>query len=330
MKAPAPIATESRPPSRLARLGAAAFYGGTSLLIIWANKTLLTRVDFSSPSALAASQMLVTTAVLAVLSGAGVVSIQAPSAAAVLSVFPLSALFLLDVLCSLSATKLLSLPMFAVLRRFSVPFTMILERAAGQAQPSTAVTLCVWTMVAGAFIAAYDDLAFSLPGYVVIFVGDALTAARGVYLKHATQRADHTRASLLFYQSLISLALMLPALIAGGQASAALAELQSFSATDRVLFGLASSLGLVLNYAIVVCTQVNSALTTTIVGCIKNLATTYAGMFIGGDYRFSVTNFSGITVSAVASVAYSALVFAIRSGGTPRLRSATKWQQGRQ
>ena len=60
-----------------------------------------------------------------------------------------------------------------------------------------------------------------------------------------------------------------------------------------------------LQYAIFVCTQHNSALTTTVVGALKNVATTYVGMFLGGDYAYSLVNFAGITVSCVASLVYS-------------------------
>ena len=72
-----------------------------------------------------------------------------------------------------------------------------------------------------------------------------------------------------------------------------------------VAVALSASLGPVLQYAIFVCTQHNSALTTTVVGALKNVATTYVGMFLGGDYAYSLVNFAGITVSCVASLVYS-------------------------
>ena len=82
-----------------------------------------------------------------------------------------------------------------------------------------------------------------------------------------------------------------------------------------VAVALSASLGPVLQYAIFVCTQHNSALTTTVGGALKYVATTYVGMCLGGDYAYSLVNFAGITVSCVASLVYSWAVQPL-----PRLR----------
>jgi hypothetical protein len=65
------------------------------------------------------------------------------------------------------------------------------------------------------------------------------------------------------------------------------------NSTFVVLFFCSSIMGMVLTVSIFKCTQFNSALTTTVIGCLKNVLISYGGMFIGGDYLFSLVNFLG-------------------------------------
>ena len=53
------------------------------------------------------------------------------------------------------------------------------------------------------------------------------------------------------------------------------------------------------------CTRVNSALTTTIIGTMKNVFLAYIGVLLGGDYVYSGVNFIGITLSVLAGVLYA-------------------------
>nr|CAD7202950.1 unnamed protein product [Timema douglasi] len=186
----------------LRRIGSAAFYGASSFLITVVNKTVLTTYGFPSYQVLALGQMTATILVLFVAKRIGLLSFPSLERGTFKKIWPLPLIYVGNMVFGLGGTKELSLPMLTVLRRFSILMTMVGELYILGVRPSLAVQLSVYTMIIGAVIAASNDLAFSLEGYILVLLNDVFTATNGVYMKQKLDTAELGKHGLMFYNSL--------------------------------------------------------------------------------------------------------------------------------
>lgn len=112
------------------KLSSAIFYGTASFLIIFLNKLILGSTNkgfygFPSFSFLAVTQFLTTSACLWGCKKAGKIQITELNADVLRIMSPLVLISLANVISGLGGTQKINLPMFTVLRRFSIFFTMV-------------------------------------------------------------------------------------------------------------------------------------------------------------------------------------------------------------
>ncbi|XP_063229530.1 LOW QUALITY PROTEIN: UDP-sugar transporter UST74c-like [Bacillus rossius redtenbacheri] len=300
------------------RVGSAGFYGVASFLITVINKVVLTSHGFPSYQVLALGQMTATVLVLFAAKRLGLLTFPAPERGTFRKIWPLPLIYVGNVMFGLGGTKELSLPMLTVLRRFSILMTMVAEFYILNIRPSMPVQLSVYTMILGAVIAASNDLAFSLEGYVLVLLNDVFTASNGVFMKQKLETAELGKHGLMFYNSLFMLAPGLAVAWLTGDVDRALAFDRWGDPVFTSQFLASCFMGFVLTYSIILCTMFNSALTTTVIGCLKNILVTYLGMLIGGDYIFSWVNFVGINVSVLGSLLYTYVTFRRQAPPVPR------------
>uniref|UniRef100_A0A8C8FUV9 Sugar phosphate transporter domain-containing protein n=1 Tax=Oncorhynchus tshawytscha TaxID=74940 RepID=A0A8C8FUV9_ONCTS len=218
-------------------------------------------------------------------------------------IFPLPLLYVGNHITGLASTKKLSLPMFTVLRKFTILMTMIMEARLLRKTFPNRLIYSVLAIVFGALVAASSDLAFDAEGYTFILLNDVFTAASGVYTKKKLGTEGLGKYGILFYNAFI---IVIPTLLASAF-TGDLHKVNGFPYTMIKMLRLC--LRFVLMYSIVLCSHYNSALTTTVVGAIKNVAVAYIGMFLGGDYLFSWTNFLGLNICISGGLVYSYLTF---------------------
>ncbi|XP_044587963.1 UDP-N-acetylglucosamine/UDP-glucose/GDP-mannose transporter-like [Cotesia glomerata] len=291
------------------RVSSALFYGIASFLITVINKTVLTTYNFPSFQVLGLGQMVSTIIILYIAKKLHYVDFPNLEASTIPKIFPLPIIYIGNMIFGLGGTKQLSLPMFTALRRFSILMTMVAEYYMLSIKPPMPVQLSVHTMIIGAVIAACDDLAFNLEGYIFIFVNNIFTAANGVYTKKKLNSKELGKYGLMYYNSLIMIVpLTLVAWWTGD-----INKAMQFNHWTNLLFifqfSLSCIMGFILSYSVLLCTFYNSALTTTIIGCLKNITVTYLGMVVGGDYIFSWWNFIGLNLSVVGSLMYTWITF---------------------
>jgi len=316
--------TTSSPPHTLfVKVSSCVFYGVCSFLIVIVNKTVLTSHKFPSFQVLGIGQMVATIVVLSCAKQLSIIKYPNASSDIPRKIFPLPVIFLGNLVFGLGGTKKLSLPMFTVLRRFSILMTM-----AGQyfvlGQPSSfQVQGSVYAMILGALVAASNDLSFDIVGYVYILLNDFFTAANGIYVKKKMDHKDLGKYGLMFYNSLF---MLVPAVVFAyetGELDKAMDYPHWTDAWFLSQFLISCIMGFILTYSIFLCTFYNSALTTTVIGCLKNIIVTYIGMVIGGDYIFSWTNFIGLNISIAGSLWYTFVTFSSQVESKPKPPGAT-------
>lgn len=273
------------------------------------NKTVLTSWKF--PSFLVVSIGQLTAAVIVLYIGKQIKIISFPSYddSIIRKVMPLPFFHFGNMASGLGGTAALSLPMFTAIRRFSILITMLLEFKILGVKPSFAVQLSVWCMIGGAILAAADDLSFSVEGYSYVMLANIITAAYGVSIKQKIETVDIGKYGIMFYNSLL---MIVPAVILAwlvGDLHSAYQFKHWLNPMFTLQFLCTCFMGFILTYSTFLCTQYNSALTTAMVGCFKNVFVSYLGMFIGGDYTYSVLNFIGINISVIGSIYYTYVIF---------------------
>lgn len=295
----------------LVRLLAVFYFMGSSMLVQFTTKAVFTNYGFHYPLTVALLQM----AFIAPVSYA--VARPQLSWALVKQLGPLATVNVLNVVCGLIGTAGLNVPMFIALRRFTLLFTILLERFWLKKSHDWPTLSAMGIMIGGALIAAATDLSFNPRGYAAVLCNDLLTSLYLIMVKNTPATNGLSTTGMLFYNSMLSLPLLLLAVLLKGEPSSMTSYPLLWSPQFQLALMAASVLGLTINHSTFVCTRVNEPLMTSVAGNLKNAIMTIVGAFAFGDFIFELWNAVGLAVSMGGAVWY-----AMRSALKVRQRSA--------
>ncbi|KRZ06782.1 DENN domain-containing protein 5A [Trichinella zimbabwensis] len=294
----------SQPDHRFYQLLTALFFGTTSSLIVFVNKFILTNYRFPSLTFVGLGQLAGTVSIVC-LWNAFYCKNGHLSFGSLKKLFPLPLIYLLNLLSGLGSTKALNLPMFVVMRRFALLFTMIGEFIFLGYRFNRSVKLAIFLMILGAIVAAVNDIYIDIIGCGYVLFNDLMTAANTICVKEKMNSVNLPKNDMLFYNAVCSLPILLCYCLLVDD----LNEIIYFEFwKDWVflsLFCCSCVGGYLLNMSTILCTHFNSPLTTSCIGTIKNIFITYIGMVCTSDYAFSWPSFLGIHISLCGSLVYT-------------------------
>ena len=220
-------------------------------------------------------------------------------------VAPLSAAYMVYMLLSMASVRGVSLPMYTTLRRTTAAFTMGAEYfLAGTSQPAVVVR-AVGLMVLGAFVAGLHDLEFSVVGYAYVFANNAATAAYLACIARYGRTSGLNSFGMMWCNGMMSLPVLTTMTLLTGELQSLHNYGHLYDPDFQSVLMASCVLAFSLNYAIFLNTSLNSALTQTICGNLKDVVVILVGYHTFGGVTFDPLNFLGILLGFAGSVSYA-------------------------
>ncbi|KAF4367013.1 hypothetical protein G4B88_013571 [Cannabis sativa] len=218
---------------------------------------------------------------------------------------PLAISYLLYMLVTMESVRVVSVPMYTTLRRTTVAFTMIVEYFLSGNKHSYSVIGSVGIIVFGAFIAGARDLSFDAYSYAVVFVANICTAVYLASIARIGKSSGLSTFGLMWSNGIICGPILLFWTLINGD----LRQLLNFpylsSLGFQVVMVLSCVLAFLINYCVFWNTTLNSALTQTICGNLKDLFTIGLGWIIFGGLPFDLLNVVGQSLGFIGSCLYA-------------------------
>jgi len=301
-------------------LFAAISYGVASMAMVFINKAVLMQYAYSMT--LLTFQQGVTALLIHFGRVTGYTKAKGINFATAKKLILVSLFYNANVAFALASLKGVNIPMYIAIKRLTPLAVLVAGFFSGKGRPSTQVTLSVIMTAAGVIVAALGDFSFDLVGYSMALTSVFFQTMYLVLVEKSGAEDGLSSIEIMFYNSFLSLPFLLFLIIATGEFPNSLTILFAKSTLSfSVILILSLVMGIVLNYTMFLCTIVNSALTTTIVGVLKGVVSTTLGFFMLGGVEVHALNITGLAINTAGGVWYSYAKYQQKKNKPPKLIS---------
>ncbi|KAH9304328.1 hypothetical protein KI387_008732, partial [Taxus chinensis] len=275
-------------------LVAAVSYGIASMAMVFINKAVLMQYPYSMT--LLTLQQLVTGLLIKFSRVFGFTKARDVNLVTAKKLLPLSLFYNANVAFALASLKGINIPMYIALKRLTPLAVLIAGYFYGKGKPTIQVSLSVILTGVGVIIAALGDFSFDFLGYSLALTSVFCQTAYLILVERSAGEDGLSSVEIMFYNAILSLPFLVCLIITTGEISLATSLLleKAKSITFLVVLILSLVMGIVLNFTMFLCTAVNSALTTTIVGVLKGVGSTTLGFVLLGGVEVHALNVTGL------------------------------------
>ncbi|KAL9377143.1 hypothetical protein Peur_031263 [Populus x canadensis] len=297
---------------------AAISYMASAVLLVMFNKAALSSYSFPYANVITLFQMLCSCLFLYVLKFWKIISFTTSepqnmsnnparlvSFKTLLHSLPLALSYLLYMLITMESVRAINVPMYTTLRRTTVAFTMIVEFLLTGQKHSLRVVGSVGIIILGAFVAGARDLSFDAYGYAIVFVANICTAVYLASIARIGKSSGLNSFGLMWCNGIICGPILLFWTSIRGDLEAMRNFPSLFSPGFQVVMLLSCIMAFLINYFVFMNTTLNSALTQTICGNLKDLFTIGFGWILFGGLPFDLLNVVGQSLGFFGSCLYA-------------------------
>lgn len=286
-------------------LFAAISYGIASMAMVFINKAVL--MQYAHSMTLLTLQQLATTLLIHFGRVMGYTTANGVNWETAKKLLPVSIFYNANVAFALASLKGVNIPMYIALKRLTPLAVLVAGYFSGKGRPPFQVSLSVIFTAIGVIIAAFGDFSFDLFGYTMALTSVFFQTMYLVLVEKSGAEDGLTSVELMFYNGFLSVPFLLLLIIATGEFPESLSLLfaKAHSLSFLVILILSLVMGIALNFTMFLCTIVNSALTTTIVGVLKGVGSTTLGFILLGGVQVRALNVTGLIINTAGGIWYS-------------------------